>query len=192
MTSCDPQAQTTYQAIECTGTANTNSVWYSWTATSDSTSGSTWYVWNVESPLFEVNGQDYGNAPPQGLAREEIQSIQALHDKANKAREEREAADRRAEELLQEFLDEQQKKDYEEKKYFDIVGQSSKHYRIHKGRSMNIDEFDDEGKPRFQLCGHLDTTYPEGDSILAQMLFLQSHEREFLRIANRRQISQVT
>jgi hypothetical protein len=80
--------------------------------------------------------------------------------------------------LLKEWLSPEQFAQYDEKSYFEVIGcHSGKRYRISRGTSMNIHEFDGAGCPCVGWCfvpkGHL----AAGDIMLAQKIALETDER---------------
>jgi len=82
-----------------------------------------------------------------------------------------------------EFLTIPQQKEYKEKEYVHIESESGKLYRIHKGRSHNVTLIED-GKRIKTLCAHPRPAVPNEDTMLAQILMLQTDEQAFLKMAN--------
>jgi hypothetical protein len=97
---------------------------------------------------------------------------------------EREAAVARAEELLKENLDAQQREDYETLQAFLVKAESGSTYRIHKGLAGNIDLLSEDGEVLGRYCIHIGSEYPVPDNLLAQKLWLEHDEQEFQRIGN--------
>jgi hypothetical protein len=99
------------------------------------------------------------------------------------ARIKREAATKRAEELLLVCLTEEQRKQYTELGYFETLV-NDKVYRINRGRSGNV-QLIEGGVPKAKFCIHPRAIIPDQDTMLAQLLMLRTDEAEFLRVANR-------
>lgn len=94
------------------------------------------------------------------------------------------AANNRAEELLFSFIGKDRAKQYQERKFFEVVV-NGKTYRIYKGRSMNVQLVEGE-KKLVTYCAHPNAFVPDGDTMLAQYLMLTTDEKKFLEIANKR------
>lgn len=94
----------------------------------------------------------------------------------------RNAADQKALRLLLTHLDEKQRKEFEDKGSFVVMGQSGQHYRIFTNAiSGNVHLIGKKEK----LCAHMGQEIPTADHFLAQKLMLEIDEQAFLRIANR-------
>jgi hypothetical protein len=92
----------------------------------------------------------------------------------------------RAVELLKENLSETQLKQYEQHRHFDVIGgQSGKRYRIRPGASMNIDEYDADGRLVTSWCFVPEGPLGTGDVMLAQKFALELFETDALSIAGR-------
>jgi hypothetical protein len=102
---------------------------------------------------------------------------------ANRRRRE---AERRASDLLKEWLSPTQRAQYERTRNFEVRGShSGKRYRIRSARQMNVDELDDRGR-RIAVWCFLPAKYvPVGDVMLAQKIALENDEPAVLRIAFR-------
>lgn len=92
----------------------------------------------------------------------------------------------RALRLLREWLSPQQRAQFEENGYFEVIGfDTGKRYRIYYGTMSNVYEIDHVGRPRMAWClvpsGYLAT----GDVMLAQKIALETSERAALAVANR-------
>ncbi len=96
-------------------------------------------------------------------------------------------AQQRARELLLENLTEEQRTSFQRNNWFVVEGgRSRKKYRIHTMRvAGNIEGLDDSERVIERYCSHLTHDLPPHDHHLAQKLFIESHEDEFLRNANR-------
>ena len=99
--------------------------------------------------------------------------------------EEKAQANDRAWGLLQSVLNEDQKRTFERAEYIPVIGQSGKRYHIKKGNSVNVLEMSDDGVDIVRkLCAAPQGQLPVYDTMAAQVIFLQSAEADFLRIAN--------
>lgn len=128
--------------------------------------------------------------------QEEIRARQqALVDEQARRRDERVQAETRAKELLLAHLTEEQREMVKAHGWFIVEGgRSNRRYRIHTYKAAgNIEMLERQGhlfctpndQATHQLCCHCDHTIPLSDQILAQKMMLESHEDEFLRLANR-------
>jgi hypothetical protein len=88
--------------------------------------------------------------------------------------------------LLREWLSEEQRRCYEERGYFEVIGSDSRRvYRIHRARQMNVKQLDDSGKPICGWCFLPDGNLAAGDVMLAQKVALETDERGAIAVANR-------
>lgn len=97
----------------------------------------------------------------------------------------RNEAEARAEKLLLENLDLQQRLDYEKSKSFVVHGRAGWRFRIRAGRMGNVDAIDKSGKVKHRLCAHPNVMLPNCDTMLAQKLLLEDNQDSFMRIANK-------
>ena len=98
----------------------------------------------------------------------------------------RSAAEERGIQLLKRNLSLAQLKQYENRRYFDVIGGiTGQRYRIRHRCLRNVDLVDKDGRPSSTLCfmpeGHLAI----GDVMLAQKIALELFESEALMVANR-------
>jgi len=96
-------------------------------------------------------------------------------------------ADRQAEKLLMEHLDDEQRTDWLRNEAFDVRVPSGRTYRIRRGVAGNVYRTHDSlGRfTRRRYCCHIDTSLaPTCDNVLTQKLLLEADEDEFLRLAN--------
>jgi hypothetical protein len=98
----------------------------------------------------------------------------------------RSAAEVRGIQLLKRNLSPAQLKQYNSRRYFDVIGGTTgQRYRIRHGSLRNVDLVDKDGRPSRTLCfipeGHLAV----GDVMLAQKFALELFEAEALMVANR-------
>lgn len=104
---------------------------------------------------------------------------------------ERQRATDRAALLLRESLSPEQRAELADKHYFTLRKISrdgeERIYRIHKGRSHNIERVDASGRRLQRYCMHPIINCPDEDTMLTQKLWLQDEqlEEELLRRANR-------
>jgi hypothetical protein len=98
---------------------------------------------------------------------------------------ERLAADVRGLELLRSWLSPEQRRQYDQRGSFEVVGSDTgNRYRICKGDIFNVEELDDRGVQVRAWCIR-GNGVPIGDISLAQKIALEAFESEDLRIANR-------
>jgi hypothetical protein len=94
-------------------------------------------------------------------------------------------AEQRAIELLKQSLSPRQREQYEQHRFFDVIGRSTGiRYRIHRGYQMNIEQLDGNGKHARSLCFMPRGYLPAADIMLAQKLALELFEDEVLFVAN--------
>jgi hypothetical protein len=92
-------------------------------------------------------------------------------------------AERRASDLLKEWLSPTQRAQYECSGEFEVRGShSGNRYRIRRAQQMNVDELDDRGR-RIAVWCFLPEDVPVGDVMLAQKIVLENDEPAMLRIA---------
>lgn len=144
--------------------------------TAASTNTAVWTVWNEQ--LNESEEQVQARLRREAEYRE--QRIVAEAERA-KARD-------RAAKLLQEALSPEQRAEFADKGHFHLStltkeGQRRR-YRIERGRSRNVKQVDESGRVLKTLCAHPIAAVPDEDTMLAQKLWLEAQEDEFLRIAN--------
>jgi len=98
-------------------------------------------------------------------------------------REKENAAWLRAEQLLHQYLDREQRREWKRNKQFNVqVG--DRRYRIKSGRSSNVELVDRAGEVLERYCCHPVEMVPTGDCVLTQMLMLLYEEERFLQTAN--------
>jgi hypothetical protein len=88
--------------------------------------------------------------------------------------------------LLQKHLTAEQQDQYRREKSFNVQGSAGGHYRIHYGRTINVDVLDEKWNPTSaRICflprGGLCT----GDVMLAQKIALENDEPGALQVANK-------
>lgn len=165
------------------------------------TTGQLWQVWN-QAYTVQVLSSNAGTAcrpagwvvgnHPQLSPEEELQAQTRVQQewqlRAQAEEAERQRARERAAIILREHLTDAQKAELADKRYFTIrtlrPQGEERIYRIHRGRSRNVEQVDQNGKRLKTLCIHPDISCPDEDTMLAQKLLLESEEDQFLRIAN--------
>lgn len=170
-------------AGDYTSGATTNSsdvIWASWTS-DDGTSGSITYALSQAASLRRYEPPQETEEQRQArLARE-----QQLENNREIARLQKEEARLKAEELLRESLDEEQREQFNRTKWFFVISQSGKRYRIRHGWAGNIDELNEKDEIVAGYCIHPATQVPIEDSMLIQKLMLEADEQHLLQIANK-------
>lgn len=104
--------------------------------------------------------------------------------KCRRLRSARMRAEERADRLLMQHLNREQRINWSKRGYFEFRANQKK-YRISKGRVGNIEEIDTSGQLVKRYCCHVtDSAIPDSDNALAQMLMVKFREKEFLDMAN--------
>lgn len=166
--------------------------------TSSTTATTVWRVWANQQTWVRCHVYDYAAPPTPELtpeqkkaaaAQAERQRIENDRIRAENARlaaieaERQRIAAERADELLREHLDHQQRDELEKAKRFHVVSQKGKRFRIDRGSHGNVFELDDKERPSRRFCIQ-PPGVPHGDAMLAQKLLLETDEDAFRRIAN--------
>ena len=95
-------------------------------------------------------------------------------------------AEQKARDLLKQWLSSVQLAQYERTGHFEVTGcDSGKHYRIRRGRQMNVFELDQNGVQVAAWCFGPGGRLPVGDIMLAQKIALETDEHAALAVANR-------
>ena len=105
-----------------------------------------------------------------------------------KKREAAEAADEKARKLLLEHLPPEQAERYAREQKFSVTASSGAIYELDCKRRMHNVRRIEGGRAVEEYCIYLTGDCPLPDNHLAQMLMLRHAEKDFLRIANRRQL----
>jgi len=88
--------------------------------------------------------------------------------------------------LLCEWLSPHQQAQFEQRRYFDVVGcDTGKRYRIHYGTAANVHEIDEAGRAGTGWCFLPSRHLVPGDVMLAQKIALETAETAALAVANR-------
>ena len=181
-------------------TSGNDTVWATWvdsTASGTTTSNSADAIWTIwASQPATSSGSGSGNiiyssppSPPVLSTEEQKELRQARLEKERQLKEKRDAAQRKAEELLCGVLDEGQLEQFKKTKWFFVVSQSGRRYRIRHGWIENIDELDRNDMVIAKHCIHPYSRVPIEDSMLIQKLMLEADEKRFEEIANRTLLS---
>lgn len=99
-----------------------------------------------------------------------------------------EAPRKKAKRLLYSMLTDYQKRMYRKHRYFHVISQTGKKYRLKHGDTMNVYLIEGD-KPVKKYCIH-PTNVPVEDTLLAQKLLLETDEKAFLKIANKGEVYQ--
>ena len=160
-----------------TSTASTTDIYTNWLSqsTATSTSSTIFSYWLEHSTTL--------NTATIPTAREHIAR------EMQRAREDRfvqkQQARKKAKILLLENLNEIQKNEFTKDGFFFVKSPSGRVYRLQEGRSINIDLM--KGNSRIEvekrLCAHPAIDCPNEDTMLAQKVFLEHMERDFLNVA---------
>jgi hypothetical protein len=88
--------------------------------------------------------------------------------------------------LLCEWLSEEQRTQFEEHQYFDVIGcDTGTRYRIHYGTAANVHEISGTGVAGMGWCFLPSGYLVPGDVMLAQKIALETNETAALTVANR-------
>jgi hypothetical protein len=167
---------TSASATTCTVQSSTGDVWTGWLNCTTSSTTSTAYDWTAWNAPLQLTQAQKDAQKAERLKREED---------AKKRAEERVAARERAKRLLLESLDEEQKKQYAKDKFFYVLSEKGdRRYRIKQGSHGNVELVNPEGRVVHRYCAAPTGRVPEEDAMLAQKLFLELNEQDFLKVAN--------
>lgn len=174
-----------------TMTATETSGWQFWWDPADDDDATSWTVTPsaLAAPNIIVRR---ASRHREWLIRETATRAEETAELRARAAEQRriaEAASQRAEQLLLSHLTPEQRRTFEQNKWFVVEGGKSKRkYRIRNSGSLvaNIDVLDGD-KVAHRLCGHVNSraSVPLADHLLAQKVMLELAEDDFLRLANR-------
>lgn len=180
-------------------TTSAGTTWEQWTTSTTAATTDIYTIWcdstSATSTTFDYWIQEYSTIQTiradqmqraierqQQLEQQRQESERSFHEQ----QKQKQQARRKAKVLLLENLNTQQIKEYNKEGHFFVVSPSGRLYRIREGRSINIDLM--KGNSRIdvekRLCAHPDILCPNEDTMLAQKLYLENMEQEFLRVAN--------
>ena len=167
------------------------------TATAADTTGWTWNTWAMDATTHAsatIVWSNWATGTTTGVTTGTIwihwitdngYSIGPVSDEEYREREQkRKEAEEKAEKILAENLDEEQRKDLAEKGEFEVESQSGRRYAVARGRAGNVFSLDEQRRKVAKYCIHPEIDCPDEDTILAQVLWLKWNEIEFLHIAN--------
>lgn len=166
-------ATTTYEGTSATATIDSDTVWYRWTDGKCERVNDYVYEPKVESKEDKA----------ARLEREAIVAEQRRIE-AEKRTREAEERERKAYAFLLLCLDKKQKKDLQEKKFFEVSVVGGRRYRIKTGQCRNIQELDNEGNVKRTLCFHPQDNLHHYDAMAIQKLTLECDEERALKVAN--------
>ena len=87
--------------------------------------------------------------------------------------------------LLREWLSPDQRAQFDDKDYFEVVGcDSGRRYRIYNRVTQNVYELDDAGRPKVGWCFLPADRLVAADIMLAQKIALETNEHNALKVAN--------
>lgn len=170
----------------------TATVWTSWVASTTSVN-QVWDIWASGTGTAGAATNCTLSVAHQGRAPspEELQEAQARMARAEaQARERevaRETATQRAREILLRYLSDEQRAEFPAGSFTVCGSHSRRLYRIGvEQRAGNVEVLNERGGVDHRLCAH-DRSHgtPWPDQLLAQKLYLEHHEPEFLAVANR-------
>lgn len=102
----------------------------------------------------------------------------------------RDSSESRGLRLLRDWLSPEQRVQFNQKNYFDVVGcYTGKRYRIHFGINSNVVELDHTGRQVAGFCFLPMGDLVAGDVMLAQKIALETNEKEALSVAKRFSLS---
>lgn len=149
-----------------------------------------WGAWNSSMRTTASTMAYVRSSRPAALTPEQMAAEAARRDQARVAVLAIETAKDRAEKLLLEHLNDRQKRDLADKRYFDVTVADFKkgvrrYYRIHRGRAGNVTQLDGpNGNAIRKFCCHPVENVPDADTMLSQKLMLEACEELFLKTAN--------
>lgn len=183
-------------------TASTGTIWIKWCETGTASSCSyhdsstVWGDWCTASPSATTYVYVYPQQKPRQCTAAEIKAeeerLERVRKEQEKQRQEEKAAEKRANELLLSLLDTEQRKQLEETRRFYVVSESGQRYEIDcKLRMHNVFEVDENGKRLVEHCIYQQGNLPLPDNAAAQLLMLQTDEKQFKKVANQRRLTAV-
>lgn len=182
-----------------TATSATTSTWTLWNGIYTSNSGTAtitstipsgtsttnvtdliWTGWNTTYTTYTGGGVIRSSTPPP--------TPMFRPGRVEYVEGERARAKGRAEVLLREALNPKQREQLKVHGFFDLEAVrpsgDRRIYRIRRGRSRNVQQITPDGQVLKTLCAHPVVDCPDADTMLAQKLWLETKEDEFLRLAN--------
>lgn len=173
------QTATTSTAFTTTSSAIGNRAWGRWITTTESLQLNL-YTADQMTPERQQMLDDYRREREAERQREH----ERYHAQYAQLQSERDAANKRAEQLLIENLSLRQREEYQRHGYFVVFGRNRMRYRIRKGLTGNVDVVNPAGDVIHRLCAHIRDEVPVADNMLAQKLMLEFDDEDFQRRAN--------
>ena len=170
---------TNWNSGQDTGTSTSTTAWNQWTAGTADNTGTIWYYWVGRGANGTISIPSVGYREPTA---EEREAARLANEEQERRRKEAEA---RAEKILDENLDEDQRRAYAERKVVPIMTAKGRKYLIKKGRAGNVYRLDEHDREVEKFCIHPDEAVPDQDTMLGQLLWLRWMEKEFLETANK-------
>lgn len=159
--------------------------WTTATAASTTTATMVWRMWSSETT--QVRYVPYTPpAPTQAELDVQRRRADEWKKKAEEEKKLREAAEKRATELLLQCLNAEQRASFKKDGRFKVVAGDGAAFEIEYGSHGNVKELDKKGNRVAAWCANVPSNLPFGDNVLAQKLLLETNPKEFRRIANRR------
>ena len=172
-------------------------IWSAWSSNQTWTNSASTVLYTratnvTASTLDKVIWVSWSNAAPSAITEDYIRAVATqeaqTRESAVRMAGERAKARQKAETLLQECLSPKQREELALHQYFHIetIGSNGerRRYRIERGRVRNVKQVTPEGLVIKTLCMHPVDHIPDADTMLAQKLYLEGSEQEFLSIAN--------
>lgn len=180
--------------------------WETWYSTSSTTTATTstvvWDNWNRQwrgasqlvsrnyaKPVETEEQRTERLAREERLRQEAVERRRLNEERWAREAEEKKAAEARAEVLLKEHLDEEQRKQLKERNYFELrtiqKDGTERVYRVNRGRQGNVQQIDPANQQVIRrFCIHPTLQVPDADTMLAQKLMLEHAEEDFIKTAN--------
>jgi len=192
-----------YSSTDC-GTGTDNTVWYSWTSTSAPTtawgnwcttsttattecastsSDAVWIRWHY--PNGQVTEWNHEYRPAQVSYEDQKRLAREYQEQQAKMKQEREAAEVKANELLADIIGEEQWNVYKETGRLLVKGRNNDYLLGKDGSAVRI-----EKDKVVDLCIHLveRNQMPETDNVIALALLAKADDYEFDQRANERRV----
>lgn len=196
------------EGLTCTVAVTNPLVWGAWTGTSTTATGvydysitatsnaRSWTSWQNQpysrSSIYQELQEARAYVPPTEEERVAAAAQAELRRQAAAVRTaQRAVAIEKADKLLDSVLNDAQREHLSRHDWFLLKGKNGTIYRIRRGRSANVDVLNKEGAVIARLCAHPAMAVPDGDTMVAQKLMLETEPEEFLRIANRHSVRDV-
>lgn len=163
-------------------TGNQVHVWTEWAAGTETTGAAISYTYEPTWANWAETVIETAEEKQRRIEDTERRRLEYA-EQARKAQEEREAAQKKAKELLEMVLNQKQKVSLQNKGYFDVTSSRGLTYRIRQGSHGNVKRLLADGREGASLCA-APPGVPQEDAMLAQKLMLEQHEEDYLRVAN--------